>query len=523
MSSNEQERQREIITFLRDGANWGDLGSPEVAVQTIETHGAVILLNGSNALKIKRAVKLAYLDFTTLARRKAVCEREIALNQPGAPDIYRGVVAVVRRPNGELALGGDGEPVEWAVLMTRFADDALLERHAEQEGVTADMARELADMCAASHAMASVALGVDTAERLSRVVETIETSLSAVGLTSEMAMFADHCRTRLASGRPLLDRRNAAGLVRRCHGDLHMGNVIVWKGRPIPFDAIEFDDNLATIDVLYDLAFLLMDLDRHGHRAGANQVLGRYLWRTDRVIDLDGLALLPLFLAVRAGVRAMVRADRARQISGAEHEAAIARCRETMTLANHYLTPPAARLVAIGGLSGTGKSTLAARLAPLFGAAPGALHFRSDLERKAVAGVGETVRLPPEAYSREASVEIYRRLADKARRVLAAGHSVVVDAVFADPCERLEIGAVAQETGVPFCGIWLTAPADRLRARVAARRNDASDATAEVVDRQLTYDLGNLDWTRIDAGGDAADVVRRVVPILGADVTLPAV
>jgi len=523
MSSDEQERQREIIAFLRDGANWGKLGVPGSAVQVIETHGAVILLNGSTALKIKRAVKLAYLDFSTLARRKAVCEQEIALNQPGAPDIYRGVVAIVRRPTGEFALGGDGEPVEWAVQMTRFADDALLERHAERDGVTADMARELADMCAASHAMAPVAFGVDTAERLSKVLGTIEASVSTVGLTSGVAEFSEQCRARLAHCTPLLQRRSGAGLVRRCHGDLHMGNVIVWKGRPVPFDAIEFDDDLATIDVLYDLAFLLMDLERHGLRAAANQVLGGYLWRTDRALDLDGLALLPLYLAIRAGVRAMVRADRARQISGAERDAAVARCRETMALANRYLTPPAPRLVAIGGLSGTGKSTLAARLAPLFGAAPGALHFRSDLERKAVAGVGETVRLPPEAYSREASAEIYRRLTDKARRALAAGHSVVVDAVFADPCERLEIGAVAQAAGVPFCGIWLTAPADRLKARVTARRNDASDATAEVVDRQLTYDLGSVDWARIDAGGDAADVVRRAVPLLGENVTLPAI
>jgi aminoglycoside phosphotransferase family enzyme/predicted kinase len=523
MSSDESERQKEIFAFLRDGANWGSLGSPGAAVDAIETHGAMILLNGSNALKIKRAVKLAYLDFSTLDRRKSVCEREISLNQPAAPDIYRGVVAIVRRPSGELALDGDGEPVEWAVLMTRFADDALLERYAQRHGVTSEMARDLADMCAAMHAAAPVALGVDTAERLSGVVRTIEESVAAVGLNSDAMAFAEQSRVQLACARPLLDRRSVGGLVRRCHGDLHMGNVIVWNSRPVPFDAIEFDDDLATIDVLYDLAFLLMDLERHGLRVAANQVLGRYLWRTDRDLDLDGLTLLPLFLAVRAGVRAMVRADRARQVSGAEREAAIGRCRETITLANRYLAPPVPRLVAIGGLSGTGKSTLAARLAPLFGAAPGALHLRSDLERKSAAGAGETERLPPEAYRAEASAEIYRRLAYKARRALKAGHSVIVDAVFADPRERREIAAVAEDIGVPFRGIWLTAPTERLKARVAARRNDASDATPEVVDRQLTYDVGSVDWSIVDADGDAADVAGRAVSLVGADVRPPAI
>lgn len=521
MSSDERERQREVLAFLRDAGNWGDLGVAGTPVEVIETHGAVILLHGATALKIKRAVKLAYLDFSTLARRKAVCEREIGLNQPAAPDIYRGVIAIVRGPNGDLALGGDGEPVEWAVLMTRFADDALLERHAQCHGVTIDMARDLADMCAAMHAVAPVAARIDMAARLAGVVQTIEASVSAVGLIQEAADFAQQCRSRLSSAGTLLQARSASGLVRRCHGDLHMGNVIVWNGRPVPFDAIEFDDDLATIDVLYDLAFLLMDLERHGHRAAANQVLGRYLWRSDRALDLDGLALLPLYLAVRAGVRAMVRADRARQVSGAERDAAVERCRETIALANRHLAPPAPRVVAIGGLSGTGKSTLAAQLAPLFGAAPGALHLRSDLERKAAAGVGETDRLPPEAYTAEASAEIYRRLAEKARRALVAGHSVVVDAVFATPSERTAFSALAEKAGVPFRGIWLTAPADRLKARVAARRKDASDATPDVVDRQLTYDLGSIDWTIIDAGGGAADVLHHAVSAIGDAVRRP--
>jgi predicted kinase len=271
----------------------------------------------------------------------------------------------------------------------------------------------------------------------------------------------------------------------------------------LPFDAIEFDEDLATIDVFYDLAFLLMDLERHHCRPAANLVLNRYVWRTARDLDLPGLALLPVFMAVRAGVRAMVRADRARQLDGTSRAEAVARAQESFQMALDYLEPPPARLVVVGGLSGTGKSTLAARLAPLFGAAPGALHLRSDLERKSLAGVEETTRLPAEAYTADATAKVYEVLANKARRALAAGHSVIVDAVFAGAGEREKLSAVAQTTDVPMTGLWLEAPPDALRSRVATRRGDASDATVDVVERQLGYDLGDVAWVRVDAGLDA--------------------
>ena len=176
--------------------------------------------------------------------------------------------------------------------------------------------------------------------------------------------------------------------------------------------------------------------------------------------------------------------------------------------ATGYLAPEPPRLVAVGGLSGTGKSTLAAALAPQVGAAPGAVHLRSDLERKSLFSAGETERLGAEHYTADVTARVYDRLLEKARIALKAGRGVVVDAVFSKPHEREAVEAVAAGLGVPFQGLWLTAAPDTLVARVDARTGDASDATREVVAAQLEYDTGDISWTRVYAGGTPDDTLR---------------
>jgi predicted kinase len=306
--------------------------------------------------------------------------------------------------------------------------------------------------------------------------------------------------------------------VRRCHGDLHLGNIVLRGGRPLLFDAIEFDEAIATVDTLYDLAFLLMDLDRHGQRPAANVVLNRYLWRDGDDLSLRGLQALPLFLGCRAGIRAMVTAERAAQEQSDAAERDREHARALLRAALGYLEPVPPRLVAVGGLSGTGKTTLAAALAPELGPAPGAVHVRSDLERKNLFGVDETVRLPARSYTPEASAEVYAILLRKARLALAAGQSVIVDAVYSTPEERATIEALAAELGLPFQGLWLIAGSETLVARVAARRNDASDANPEVVQQQLTWEVGALSpaWRLLDAGGSAEDAHRRAASALAA-------
>jgi predicted kinase len=299
--------------------------------------------------------------------------------------------------------------------------------------------------------------------------------------------------------------------VRRCHGDLHLANVVLRQGQPALYDAIEFDEAIATIDTLYDLAFLLMDLDRHNQRPAANAVLNHYLWLSGMPLDLCGLVGLRLFLALRAAVRAMVTADRAGQETRVASERDLEKTRAYLWMALDYLKWRPPQVVAIGGLSGTGKTTVAAHLAPWLGPAPGAVHLRTDLERKRLAGVGEFERLPANAHAPEGRKRVYHTLNDRAGLVLRARHAVIIDAVFADQDVRQDVQALAREAGVPFHGIWLRADRETLLKRVIGRRNDASDATPEVVQVQLQGDPGpfTAEWTAVDAAGSLADTVTR--------------
>jgi uncharacterized protein len=251
--------------------------------------------------------------------------------------------------------------------------------------------------------------------------------------------------------------------------------------------------------VLYDLAFLLMDLDYRGDRHAGNVVLNAYAGAAPVGGEIEGLASLPLFLSCRAGVRAVVALERTRQAQGAGRDEHLRRAQAHVALAAGYLDPKPPVLIAVGGLSGTGKSTLAARLASDVGPAPGALHVRSDVERKRLFGVPETQRLERQHYRVGTAQRVYAILQDKARSALAAGHAAIIDAVFAKPEERSDIEMVAREAGCAFVGLWLTAPAELLVERVEARRGDASDADRRVVKEQLSYDLGAITWQEVDA------------------------
>jgi predicted kinase len=275
------------------------------------------------------------------------------------------------------------------------------------------------------------------------------------------------------------------------------------------FDAIEFSETIATIDVLYDLAFLLMDLARRGQAKAANIVFNRYLDLRRAPEDLSGLAALPLFLATRAGVRALVTADRAHEMMPASAHGERAEALGYFRSALAHLAPRQPRLVCIGGFSGTGKSTLARHLAPSIGVAPGALHVRSDVERKMLAKVEQTTHLDAAHYTEEASARVYRAVIDRAGTALAAGHSVIVDAVFAKEGERRAAEDLARRSGATFLGIWLAAPPAILKSRVTHRHGDASDATADVVDRQLRYDTGTIAWQPLDASGSLEETLAR--------------
>lgn len=498
--------QSEVAAFLADPRTHGIAGP----VRRFETHGAMVFLAGEHAYKLKRAVKFSFMDFSTADKRRAACEAEIAVNRPNAPDLYLGVLPVTRSGGG-LRLGGEGVAIDWVVHMRRFDEEQTLDRVAARVGLSDGLIASLIEAVIASHRRAPVRDGEPAAQALQRYLrENAEAFAEELDLfpPDRAAALSDAAQSRLQELRPLLIERGRAGWVRRCHGDLHLRNVVLIEGRPILFDAVEFDETIATGDVLYDLAFLLMDLWQAGLRPEANRVLNRYLWASGSDDYLTGLAALPLFLSIRAAIRAKVVAAALPHLAGGERGESAAEARRDFDLADRSLRPEPPRLIAVGGLPGTGKSTLAARLAPDIGCPPGAVHLRSDIERKSLFGAAESERLPEEAYSSEATDRVYSRLRHRASLALAAGHSVVADAMHGREAERRAIESLADELGIPFHGLWLEAPTPVLMDRVSARAGDASDATAEIVLRFNDAETERIDWHRVQAADEPERVAQ---------------
>jgi uncharacterized protein len=501
------DAQEPILALLGDPATHGGH-----AVKRIDTHAASVFLAGERAFKVKRAVRFPFLDFSTLEKRKAACEAEIEVNQAFAPQIYRRVVAITRAADGALALGGHGEPVEWAVEMRRFDEALTLDHLAVQGRIDSALADLLGRIVAAAHAKA---VPVEPEPWIDAMGAYIEEHVAELGKTPDLfppAAVAELSRASRAVYeriRPLLAERGRRGLVRRIHGDLHLGNIALIDGAPVLFDAIEFSPLIGSGDVLYDLAFLLMDLVERGLPQGANVVFNRYLAQTRRAEDFDALSALPFYLSMRAAIRAKVTAERRERAAPAEQAAIGESARRYLDLARRALEPAAPVLVATGGRSGTGKSALARALAPHLAPLPGAVVLRSDAERKALFDRQENETLPPAAYEADVTTQVYAVIADKARRAAAAGHSAIVDAVFGQPTERVLAETSAAVLGVAFRGFFLEAPLATRLARVGARSRDASDADAAVVRAQESYDLGPLRWTQIDATGSLDDTLRR--------------
>ncbi|EKE78787.1 bifunctional aminoglycoside phosphotransferase/ATP-binding protein [Oceanibaculum indicum] len=490
--------QQPVIDFLSRPETYGGPGP----VERLETHTAHVFLAGERAYKLKKAVHFPYMDFSTVEKRRSFCEAELALNRRTAPDLYLTVQAVRRLPDGTLTLGQEeGEALDWLVVMRRFDQSALFDTMAERGDLTEPLMDGLADAIAGFHAAAETAPGQGGAKAFRGYVEgnaaELERAIGTVFDASAVERVNQGCRAALKRVTGVLDDRRDGGHVRRCHGDLHLRNICLIDGRPTLFDCIEFNDDFALIDTLYDLSFLLMDLNYRGLRGHANRVLNRYLSRC----GYDGLAVLPLMLACRAAIRAHVTARLVDGLEGEKREKAAAEARSYLDLALSYLDPSPARLVAVGGLSGTGKSTLARGLAPALGVAPGAVILRSDVIRKRLFGVAETDPLPQEAYRPEVSRRVFAEIARLAGEVLAQGHAVIADAVYGEDWQRDGIANVAAKAGVPFEGLWLEAPQRLLEERVDNRRGDASDATSTVVRAQAARIRPPEGWRRIDTGG----------------------
>ena len=502
------QSQAEVITFLSDGTNLPD----RAPVTVVQTHGALVFLCGADAYKIKRDVRYDYLDFSTLQKRHDMLVRELELNAPMAPSIYRDVIAVTRDADGCLQLDGKGAAVEWVLRMHRFDTVDELDKVAGRGALDDRMAEDLGAVIARYHATTPDRREIAGSDLIDAILDELNTAFAA--MTGQLE--ADQVgQFRLAGDRAFgrakatLDVRGIAGHVRRCHGDLHMRNIVLIDGAPTLFDALEFDETLGTCDVLYDLAFLLMDLCHKGLPRPANIVLNSYLFHAANPDHLAGLSLLPLFQSIRAAIRAMVAVQTAR--FNPDDAALLPEARRYLSGALAVLDPAPARLIAIGGLSGSGKTVLAAAIAHLIGAAPGAVHLRSDLERKALFGVTPQTRLPGAAYGAAANARVHAVLRDKAQAILSAGHSAILDATWLDAQERAHLPDLARQSGARFSGLWLTAELAVLERRVGARQGDASDADAAVVRQQAEGMKSPQSWAQIDASGSVDETCRLVL------------
>ncbi|MVA98601.1 AAA family ATPase [Nitratireductor sp. CAU 1489] len=485
-------------------------------VEVIETHISRIFLVGERAYKMKRAVLLPYVDFSTPQARLSACRKEVTLNSRTAPDLYLGARRVTATPDGGLEFDGKGALVDAVVEMKRFDQSCLLDRRAEAGDLTPRLMTEVARAILRFHESAPVVHAGGGADNIAGVLDINEAGFatSQLFLPGAVAALGARFRATLARRAALLDARETAGKVRRCHGDLHLRNICVLDGVPCLFDCIEFNDQIATVDVLYDLAFLLMDLWHRGHRGLANLVMNRYFDAQD---EEDGFVLLPFFMAVRAAVRAHVTATQFEE-GGRENRALADEAQSYFDLAGALLDEPPARLIAIGGLSGSGKTTVAEALAAYVGAPPGARILESDRLRKAMHNVAPETRLPGEAYSPEISARVYADMARRSRSLLAEGGAVVADAVFDRSDDRARIRQCARDTATPFAGVWLDVGATLLRHRVSERTTDGpSDATVAVLAGQLRRQRDDIEWTKVDATRPPERIVADILAMPGAE------
>lgn len=499
--------QTDAIALLTDAARLG----VDAPVETIETHISRIFLAGDRAFKMKRAVKLPYADFSTPELRLAACRKEVELNSQTAPGLYLGVRRITREADGALAFDGDGELIDAVVEMKRFDQSLLLDRMAEAGGLTPDLMTRTARMIVRFHSQAPVIHASTGAANLADVLDINKAGFAISNIFGKEEVEALDAAFRLALSRhaDVLDQREQAGKVRRCHGDLHLRNICLLDGEPCLFDCIEFNDQIATVDVLYDLAFLLMDLWHRGFPEFANLVANRYFDKTD---NEDGFVLLPFLMAVRAAVRAHVTGTQVEE-GGDPTGTLRAEARAYFDLACELLKERPARLIAIGGLSGSGKTTIAEALAAHVGAAPGARIIESDRIRKALHGVPAETRLPDKAYRPEISRQVYREMAWRAELILAEGGSVVADAVFDRPPDRMRIEQAARDRHAPFLGVWLDVSPDVMWRRVDQRRGGPSDATVDILSRQLERDAGAITWHRLDASRNPAEIVSDILAL----------
>ncbi len=471
----------------------GAYDHPVNDIELIETHISYVLLTGQFAYKIKKAVNLGFLDFSTLDKRRHCCEEELRLNRRTAPRLYLETVAISGSPR-QPHVGGTGTVIEYAVKMHQFPQQAMAARLMAEGKLNMDHMDQIAATLAAFHSRVDVAGPGSPWGTPQQVRQPAMDNFDVVAAElrndddlarlSALRRWSEQAFTALE---PVLSARKSNGFIRECHGDMHLGNLVLLNDHFAAFDCIEFNTALRWIDVMSEAAFLAMDLEDHGRGDFAWRFLNTYLEHTG---DYHGMAVTAYYMTYRAMVRAKVSRIRLGQsgLNGTARHALEQEYQGYILLAERCASPPAKRLIITHGLSGSGKTTVARALA----AQLRAVHLRSDIERKRLHGMTPTQHsgssLGEGLYSREAGERTYIRLAELAAYLLASGYPVVVDAAFLHLAQRTLFQTVAREQKVPLAILDTHAPEPELRTRVAQRMahgRDASEADLAVLDNQI--------------------------------------
>ncbi|MBL6751765.1 MAG: AAA family ATPase [Nevskia sp.] len=477
-----------LIRALRQPSAYGHLVA---AVQVVETHISWVLLTGTYAYKIKKPVKLPFLDFSTLDLRLAACREELRLNRRFAPQLYLDLVPITGGAE-QPRLGGDGPAIEYAVRMRQFPRRDELDRLLAAGELHGAELEAFGRRLAALHAAAPAAGAADDYGTPQRVHAPVQETLAGLlatppeGCAAALRRLRLWCQAQQQALAPVLDERRRGGHIRECHGDLHLGNLVRLDGAVTAFDCIEFSAPLRWIDTLSDLAFLLMDLRYCGRTDLAYRVLNAYLEESG---DYAGLRVLRYYLVYRALVRAKVASLRAAAAAPAEAASQRAAAVAHIELASTWAQDAQPLLVLMHGLSGSGKSRLSGQLAPLLPA----IRIRSDVERKRLHGLAANAPsgsgLDAGLYAAGASARTYTHLADAAAAMLAAGENVIVDAAFLNRVQRDAFRALAKRLQLPCVVLDCRAPASELRRRVTARALTAgpSEADRAVLEHQFAH------------------------------------
>ena len=446
--------------------------------RVIETHISWVILTGNFAYKIKKPVNLGFVDFSTLEKRLYFCEEELRLNRRFATDLYLQVIPITGTPTCP-ELGGDGNIIEYAVKMCEFPQHDLLSTYTTEQRLTLSHVNSIADATARIHrtaqpAMQNTNFGTpDTIYRWSREnFEQIETAIPKNILPAYFQQLKDRTLTQNKPADSVITQRKINGFVRECHGDLHLGNMALIGGHVVPFDCIEFNQELRWIDTISEVAFVAMDLQARGYLEYSWRFINRYL---QIIGDYEGIALLRYYIVYRALVRAKVEALQVKQnkiSDGSEHQ----RYRESrryLDLAHAWSTKNRSAVLLMHGLSGSGKSTAALHLVEILAA----IQIRSDVERKRLSGLVPTdacrSAIGKGIYSTNITEQTYHRLAELAKTIIEAGYIVIIDASFLKAAQRNQFRKLASTCGVPCLIIHCDAPVTELRKRIK-QRSDAN-------------------------------------------------